>query len=614
MNDGHRLSIPALAEWLDQTDTINHFRLTRQHIDLGIIACTDTPSVALLQKACDCIRSSTRRIPLNPDEKMHSQERLQALHKAAKTKDADAYSRNLAAAILYLTLPQTIHPDPSLCQPWLAQIISSAVTGVALISISDDEQVTLQAMNWCMRLAKDMKKAYENGSLIGKEEAWKNAWLPLLGFDITAIYFYSSTFSLKKFAEMFGQFRAEAFAAIPPVAEGRKLRIIGSIPAKSPNNKRWRIALFCSHPTAHGHGLPHFIWWLASMDRERFEPVLILHQTSDNAVHIEELLQHYPVLQDYAPIIIAGSSNLKELADFDFDLLYNFDDLCNGRNEYPAYLRVAHKQITAFYTPATTGCIEMDHFITSPDLDPKTDNEFTEKVVLSQGMPFCFHYASYFANALPIKWSDNTIPEDSIVYTMGASMLTKLRPEFIDALFEILKQIPKAVCVVMPSTRPKDRVHLTEYMVRKCHEAGITPDRLRFYPVAGRSLLHNMIKRSDIFLDFFPFSGTNNILDPLAVGTPCVTLCPPYGFSRNRIAAAILRTLGLNELIATTPNEYVELAVKLGNNAQLRQSIKLRMGNQKLVNSPLCNGPAFVARMEDVIENILLDSRKKATA
>ncbi len=610
---GGHITFPVADELQGQSATIAHYRVTRQDIDAELMAQTAAPPGSLLHRACACIKTAARRLPLTEAETDRARTLLQHVATAAARNDPDAYNRAFAAAALYLVLPQIdAAPPPDLLQPWIAQILSAAVTDSALVSVGDDDAATQTALRWCMEFARAMQAAHERGVLKGGVEVWQKQWLPLLGFDITTLNFYSTQNNLKDCVTLFGQLRAQAFAVTPPLSDGHALRVIGDIPARSTRDPRWRVALFCSHPTAHGHGLPHFIWWLACLDRTRFEPILVLRQTTDNSLAIENCLRHYPVLADYAPIIVVDDGSLPQLARFDFDLLYNFDDLCRGRSERPGYLRLARNQVTAFYTPATTGCPEMDYFITSPALDPRNRGAFTEQVVLSDGLPFCFHYAGYFGITPIQTLRDDDIPADAIIYTMGASMLTKLRPEFLDALLEIMRRTPGSYCIAMPATPVEGRQHLSDLVVRRCAAAGIAPERFRFGAVVNRALLYGMIGYSDVFLDFFPFSGTNNILDPIAVGTPCVTLCPPDGYSRNRIAGAILRAHGLDGLVAATPAEFIDLAVKLGKDRALRQVYKAKMGRAVLESGPLCDGSAFVARMEQVMTDILSAPTRKA--
>ena len=46
---------------------------------------------------------------------------------------------------------------------------------------------------------------------------------------------------------------------------------------------------------------------------------------------------------------------------------------------------------------------------------------------------------------------------------------------------------------------------------------------------------------------------------------------------RGRLASGILKTLGIPELVAATPDQYVDIAVALASDAGYRQSIRGRI-------------------------------------
>jgi predicted O-linked N-acetylglucosamine transferase (SPINDLY family) len=66
--------------------------------------------------------------------------------------------------------------------------------------------------------------------------------------------------------------------------------------------------------------------------------------------------------------------------------------------------------------------------------------------------------------------------------------------------------------------------------------------------------------------------GAQTVYDAVAVGTPTVTL--PNEFHRSRWAAAVNRRLGLERLIASTPEEYLAKAIEVASNRDLRRSLR----------------------------------------
>jgi predicted O-linked N-acetylglucosamine transferase (SPINDLY family) len=106
----------------------------------------------------------------------------------------------------------------------------------------------------------------------------------------------------------------------------------------------------------------------------------------------------------------------------------------------------------------------------------------------------------------------------------------------------------------------------------------------------------NQYNRIDRSLDTFPYHGTTTTCEALWMGVPTITLAGPNHASRPGVS--LLTNVGLGDLVATTPAEYVDIAVRLaGDRPQLAE---IRAGlRQRMLESPLMDGPAFARDMED---------------
>ena len=72
----------------------------------------------------------------------------------------------------------------------------------------------------------------------------------------------------------------------------------------------------------------------------------------------------------------------------------------------------------------------------------------------------------------------------------------------------------------------------------------------------------------DLGLDPFPYNGHTSTLDALWMGVPVITLAGRTAVGRGGVS--ILSNVGLTELIAQTPEQYVAIAVELaGDRARL---------------------------------------------
>ncbi len=89
-------------------------------------------------------------------------------------------------------------------------------------------------------------------------------------------------------------------------------------------------------------------------------------------------------------------------------------------------------------------------------------------------------------------------------------------------------------------------------------------------------------------------------LECLSVGTPIVSCIGKY--YAHRATSAMMMRLALHELIATTPEEYVEIAVQLltdlSSLRELRQVVK-----ERFYASPLTDPAGLASELESVYQS-----------
>jgi len=85
----------------------------------------------------------------------------------------------------------------------------------------------------------------------------------------------------------------------------------------------------------------------------------------------------------------------------------------------------------------------------------------------------------------------------------------------------------------------------------------------------------NLVALADVMLDTVHFNGMNTSLEAIAVGTPVVTL--PGNFQRSRHTQAMYRRMGLDDLIASDADAYVDAAVRIANDADYRRAVSSRI-------------------------------------
>ena len=73
-------------------------------------------------------------------------------------------------------------------------------------------------------------------------------------------------------------------------------------------------------------------------------------------------------------------------------------------------------------------------------------------------------------------------------------------------------------------------------------------------------------------------------------------------FMRGRLTSGILQRMGMRELIAETEDEYVNLAVRLAQDAEYRLNIRQRIENSRSI---LFDDIAPVRALEDFLVNVV---------
>jgi predicted O-linked N-acetylglucosamine transferase (SPINDLY family) len=104
------------------------------------------------------------------------------------------------------------------------------------------------------------------------------------------------------------------------------------------------------------------------------------------------------------------------------------------------------------------------------------------------------------------------------------------------------------------------------------------------------------MKRADLFLDTIGFSGFNTAMQAVECGLPIVTR--DGRFMRGRLASGILKRMGLQELVAGTEQEYVELALKIIRDDDYRASLRNRLASGR---SMLYADEAPIRGLEDFL-------------
>lgn len=155
----------------------------------------------------------------------------------------------------------------------------------------------------------------------------------------------------------------------------------------------------------------------------------------------------------------------------------------------------------------------------------------------------------------------------------------------------ILKALPLA---------DQDTRRLTQ---QRFQNFGIDPTRvIPLPPTVPLSAFLAEYSKMDIALDTVPYNGGTTSCDALWMGVPVISL--PGGRFSSRMGASVLRTVGLDQFVATSEHDYVERASSLAADTDTLRTLRNTL-RQQVATSPLCDATQFTRDFESILQSIV---------
>lgn len=177
--------------------------------------------------------------------------------------------------------------------------------------------------------------------------------------------------------------------------------------------------------------------------------------------------------------------------------------------------------------------------------------------------------------------------------TFGSfNKLTKASDTTLDLWARVIAAVPHSRLVIKGAAIKVP--HSRERLVAALNSRGVPEARVDLLPSAPSTREHlAQYARIDIALDTFPYHGTTTTCEALWMGAPVVTLAGlPHAA---RVSVSLLRCVGMSDLIAETPEHYVQIASNLARDPATLTAMRRGM-RDRLLQSPLCDAPAFARR------------------
>lgn len=250
-------------------------------------------------------------------------------------------------------------------------------------------------------------------------------------------------------------------------------------------------------------------------------------------------------------------------------------------------------QVTYLGYPDTTGLSSIDYRITDGYVDPVgiADRFSSEALVRMPQSYFCYRPAE---EAKAIPWQASPVLKNGFITLGSLNNYAKISPSLLVLWAKILQALPQAKLLIK-NQHVEDSL-IQQQLRTKLAQLGVHADRILFFPFVSSWTSHlETYHRIDIALDTYPYNGATTTCEALWMGVPVVTLVGKTHASR--MGLSLLSTLGLKELVAYTPKDYVDLCVKLANQPESLQSLRSSL-RAKMQASPLMDAHSFTHHLE----------------
>jgi protein O-GlcNAc transferase len=236
-------------------------------------------------------------------------------------------------------------------------------------------------------------------------------------------------------------------------------------------------------------------------------------------------------------------------------------------------LRPAPVQVSYLGYPATMGAPYIDYIVADDEVIPPEHRPYyTEKIVY---LPDTYQVSDCdrrIAERTPTR-AELGLPEQGFVFCCFNNNY-KITPTMFDGWMRLLAKVEGSVLWLFEGNAAVSR-----NLRREAAARGIAPERLVF---AQRVALDEHLarhRRADLFLDTLPYNAHTTANDALWAGLPVLT-CRGTTFA-GRVAASLLRAIGLPELITGSLPEYEALALQLATDSALLAGIRDRLARHR---------------------------------
>jgi predicted O-linked N-acetylglucosamine transferase (SPINDLY family) len=336
------------------------------------------------------------------------------------------------------------------------------------------------------------------------------------------------------------------------------------------SKERIRVGIVSSHLYEHSVWNAILKGWIQHLNQDLFE----IHLFSVSGSSDEETILAKSIATSFTENLENIEDWVKAILEKQIDVLIYPEIGMDPLSCKLANLRLAPLQLASWGHPETTGLPTIDYFISAKDFEPpNAQDHYSEKLVQLPNLGCCYSARTVNSSAIDLQ---------SLGIDAGLPLLLcpgtpfKYAPEHDKIFVSIAKKLSKCQFVFFESPEGPISSVFKNRLSKAFEDENLNAaDFIRMIPWQKTEAFYGLMQLADVFLDTIGFSGFNTAIQAIECGLPIVTR--EGLFLRGRLACGILRRMGINELIASNEEEYINLVVRLVEDRAYREAIKEKM-------------------------------------
>ena len=338
-------------------------------------------------------------------------------------------------------------------------------------------------------------------------------------------------------------------------------------------------------------------------DRSRFDVTALSFGPSDNS----ELRQRLQAsVAHFIDVTNLGNDEVAKLVrSLEIDILVDLMGFTSDSRPGILVRKPAPVQVNYLGYLGTMGAPFIDYIIADRTVIPQDQQDFySEKVAY---LPNSFQPTDQRRVVATKQFSraEAGLPHDGFVFCCFNANY-KIAPAAYDVWMRILKRVDGSVLWLAAES-----LLVQQNLTAEAAARGVNAERLIFAPRIPLPEHQARLRLADLFLDTWPYNAGATASDTLGVGVPLVTLLGNTFVGR--MAASVLNTIDLSELVAKTPEAYEALAIDLATNHDRLAEIKKKLADNRLT-TPLFDNKLYAKDIEAVYTEMYARGRAENIA